>query len=117
MRAALVVLMLGGCSIAFQEHIPAKPLQSRTSRCASTLGFEAGSLALPIADTIMVAAETGGGVYGAVHGYNTGQDGWRLMAGTALFAGVIQLASAVNGYRRASECNSAIAAPVATAQR
>ncbi len=92
----LAALAGSGCSIAFQEHLPATRVAHAEPQCSS-------SLLLPVIDGLAVAGLTGAAVYGAETGNNRGA----FIAGPAIIAGIVYLASSGNGFKRVIECRRA----------
>jgi len=99
--AALVSLVMAGsgCSMAFQSSGPAKPGSvGQLSDCSST------SYLYPIIDSILLGAEVAAGTYFAAKNVNSSNDNYAVLAGSTLLVGVWQMGSAVDGFRRSSEC-------------
>jgi hypothetical protein len=100
----MAALALDGCALTFQEHLP--------DMACST------SMALPVADLAIVGSEVlTAGIGQVMHDgilFKRREDAGTIIAGTALFAAVIQGASAGNGMRRAGACRRVSRAPITT---
>lgn len=112
----VLVVCLSGCSLALQRHLPDGSIgpTADASRCST-------SRRLPWADLAVISAELTAAAAGeALHdgiGFSRREETGTVITGVALFAALLQTASAGNGFDRANACRRAqVTASVLAAQ-
>jgi len=102
----VLVVCLSGCSLAFQRHLA----DGSIGPTADASGCSA-SRRLPWADVAVIGAEVTVALAGeAMHdgiGFSRREDTGTVITGVALFAALLQTASAGNGFSRADACKRA----------